>query len=226
VGENGNREEGVDTADTEPEGDDDYNPDFSNVDEEGDTDYDDDESEPATATNAPDADFDEDQVFDITSWFSPSSCNRFKGQLPSWFENTEQLASPWLEMQWLSCHWNSDLRESSFGCDADGNRCPTLPGRVEVEIYAYPTVGDAQEGFRGYAANCTGDFTCEGSATELLWQEEAPETAYAGGVSYSTRLISLNDNVVIELWWGGSESASDIYGLLSTANALIDPLQH
>lgn len=229
VGEEGSGEDGISTGGTEPEEEDDYNPDFSNVDEEGDTDYDDNGAEPASDTeepDVPDVAFDENQVFDVYEWFAASSCNRFAGQIPSWYEDTEKHAGPWLEMQWLSCHWNSDLRESGYGCDADGNFCPTLPGRVEVEIYAYPTVSDAQEGFRGYAANCTTDFTCEGSATELLWQEEGPETAYAGGISYSTRLISLNDNVVIELWWGGSESASDIYGLLSTANALIDPLQH
>jgi hypothetical protein len=144
--------------------------------------------------------------------------------MPAWMDSTEKHASPWMENQWLSCHWNSDLRESAFGCDADG-RCPRLPGRVEVEIYAYPTIADAQTAFRSYTTDCSQDATCEAGLTELVWYYAEADSAYEEGIAHFTRIVALNDNVISELWWGGAERESDIYGLLNAADALIDPLQ-
>lgn len=241
VGENGDQE----TSDQETSGEEnadeeEYNPDWANVNEEGDTDYDD--PDEVTADSSSDdaesetndeeeeedtspADIDPEQVFDVHGWFSDSSCNRFNGQMPAWMDSTEKHASPWMEMQWLSCHWNSDLRESGYGCDADGEHCPLLPGRAEVDIYAHPTIADAQTAFRSYTTDCSQDATCVTGLTELVWYYSEAEYAYADRIAHYTRIVALNDNVIIELWWGGAEHESDIYGLLSTADALIDPLQ-
>jgi hypothetical protein len=230
--ENETEEDSAEVTGTDVE----HDTDWSTVDEEGDTDYDTEETtsiendvdDSPTDKDTPDeseAPVGGERIYDVHDWFSATSCRRFAGQMPGWMENTTASAYAWGKTQFLGCNWTSDLRESEYGCDVNGNNCALMPGRVEIEIYAHPTIADAQEGFRGYTTNCSQDAACVVDLTRLITAYAEPDEAYGGELAYFTRLITIKDNVIISLWWGGAQYESDVFGLLSSAEALIDPLQ-
>lgn len=206
--------------DSVADGDDVHTTDWDTVGEEGETGYDDEEEEEPTTVPA-----DEEIVFAVQNWFTEASCRRFNGQLPSWMESTHASAYAWGNGQVLSCNWTTTGPETQYGCNEIGSNCARLPGRIEIEIHAWPTVARAQEEFRGHTTNCAQDSRCATGLTELVWAHSETEMAFGGEPAFFTRLIHINDNVVINIWWGGSQGEADAYGLLSTANAMIDPLQ-
>lgn len=251
VGE-GSSEEGT-APETEASTEEEYQPDFTNVDEEqGDTDYDEDDTSTDESGGAP---WDEDQqaaeegqeadqeageeeevtgssvtgdaplVYDISTWFSEADCSRFNGLMPNWMESTDSAVTGTPVDRRLVCHWNTS-GEQLFCGDPIPSNCPFLPGRVEVDIHAFPSAGEAMSVFRANTSLWCGDVAgCRVEERSLFRQETWPEKAYASGIGYGTRSITVMNNVIIDLWWGGSEERNAIDGLLPIANALVESLQ-
>ena len=219
-----------------------YQPDFSNVDEEqGDSDYDGDTTSTDESGGAP---WDEDDqegaagqesgssvtgdaalVYDISAWFAETDCRRFDSLMPSWMESTHSEATGSPGDRRLVCQWNTS-GEQLFCDDPIPSNCPFLPGRVEVDIHAFPSAGEAMSVFHANTSLWCGDVAgCQVEDQSLFRQETWPEEAYASGIGYGTRSITVKNNVVIDLWWGGSEEPDAVEGLLSIAFAFVASLQ-